>query len=192
MSEPEARLVATGSQTIGPFFHVGPGCSEQLGRLATEDTPGEAIRLRLHVVDGDGVPVPDALVEVWQADADGCYAAAPPSVGDPSPAFTGFGRLGTNQDGWCTFETIRPGAVRAGSDRPQAPHLNVCLFARGLMRHLYTRVYFAGDPALADDPLLSLVPEDRRATLLAQPGDPGTWSIVVRLQGEDETVFFDL
>ena len=191
MSGPEVSLVATGSQTIGPFFHVGPGSSERLGRLATEDTPGEAIRLRLRVVDGDSAPVPDALIEVWQADACGSYRAPPSSVGDPSPAFTGFGRLGTNQDGWCTFETIRPGAV-AGSDRPQAPHLNVCLFARGLMRHLYTRVYFAGDPALADDPLLSLVPEDRRSTLLAQPGDDGTWSLVVRLQGEDETVFFDL
>jgi protocatechuate 3,4-dioxygenase, alpha subunit len=191
MSGPGVRLVATGSQTIGPFFHVGPGGSDGLGRLATEDTPGEAIRLRLRVVDGDSVPVPDALIEVWQADACGSYRAPPSSVGGPSPAFTGFGRLGTNQDGWCTFETIRPGAV-AGSDRPQAPHLNVCLFARGLMRHLYTRVYFAGDPALADDPLLSLVPEDRRSTLLAQPGDDGTWSLVVRLQGEDETVFFDL
>ena len=191
MSGPEVPLVATGSQTIGPFFHVGPGSSERLGRLATKDTPGEAIRLRLRVVDGDSAPVPDALIEVWQADACGSYRAPPSSVGDPSPAFTGFGRLGTNQDGWCTFETIRPGAV-AGSDRPQAPHLNVCLFARGLMRHLYTRVYFAGDPALADDPLLSLVPENRRSTLLAQPGDDGTWSLVVRLQGEDETVFFDL
>ena len=202
----QSRLVASPSQTVGPFFHVGPANTDRFGRMAGAETPGEHIRLRVRVLDGDGLPVDDAMIELWQADANGTYAV-PVSPGRrllrpilPSrppqplqPTFSGFGRLSTRDDGWCTFETIRPGRVIDGSAAAQAGHINVCLFARGLLRHLYTRIYFDDDPALATDPLLSLVPAERRATLLARRGsDASTWELVVRLQGEGETVFFDV
>ena len=148
--------------------------------------------LRVRVLDGDGVPVNDALVELWQADAAGACSTES-AAGEAPPSFSGFGRLATNEDGWCTFETIRPGAESAGEGVPQAAHFTVCLFMRGLLRHLYTRIYFAGDPALERDPLLGIVPETRRRTLLAHPGADGTtWEFTVRLQGDGETVFFDL
>ena len=191
MSEPDLPLVASASQTVGPFFHVGPGASDRCGVVAAPGIPGERVRLRIRVLDGDGVPVPDALIELRQADAQGVYAA-PPGPGEPAPAFAGFGRLATSEDGVCGFETIRPGAPGA-PDAAGAAHVTVCLFMRGLLRHLYTRVYFEGDPALDRDPILSLVPADRRPTLLARrAGDGVTWDFVVRLQGDHETVFFDL
>jgi protocatechuate 3,4-dioxygenase alpha subunit len=192
MSDPEAAIVASASQTVGPFFHVGPARSDHLGRMASADTPGEAMRLRVRVLDGDGVPVNDALVELWQADAAGACSTLP-ADGQPPPLFSGFGRLATDDDGWCTFETIRPGAESGAEGVDQAAHFTVCLFMRGLLRHLYTRIYFADDPVLERDPLLGIVPKARRATLLAHPGADGTtWEFTVRLQGDGETVFFDL
>jgi protocatechuate 3,4-dioxygenase alpha subunit len=185
------KLVASGSQTVGPFFHFGLTTDASLGTLVTADTPGERIRLRVRVLDADAIPVPDAMVEIYQADAAGAY---PQPGGRLATGFTGFGRLPTDADGWCTFETVRPGAVADAAGRPQAPHVNVCLFMRGLLRQIYTRIYFAGDAGLATDPLLALVPPDRRDTLAASsdPGDGSVWSFVIRLQGEGETVFFDL
>jgi len=160
--------------------------------MASADTPGDAIYLRVRVLDGDGVPVNDALVELWQADAAGAVSTQP-AAGQAPPSFSGFGRLATNDDGWCTFETIRPGAERGAEGVHQAAHFTVCLFMRGLLRHLYTRIYFAGDPALETDSLLGIVPEARRPTLLAHPGaDGATWEFIVRLQGDGETVFFAL
>src|SRR5207344_681293 len=118
-----------------------------------------------------GVPVPDALVELWQADADGVYVRPEDPRDVLAPAgFCGFGRLPTGADGACVFETIRPGAERDAQGRPQAPHINVCLLARGLLRQIYTRIYFAGDPALETDAVLALVPGERRRTLQARPG----------------------
>ena len=192
MSDPEPTIVASASQTVGPFFHVGPARTDHLGRMASADTPGEAMHLRVRVVDGDGAPVDDALVELWQADAGGTFST-PPAAGQEPPGFSGFGRLATDDDGWCTFETIRPGGETGASGEHQAAHFNVCLFMRGLLRHLYTRIYFAGDPALESDPLLGLVPEARRGTLLAHPcADGTTLEFTVRLQGDGETAFFDL
>lgn len=189
MSGGEGRLIASASQTVGPFFHFGPGDHPELGSLVTPRTRGERIRVQVRVLDGDAVPVPDALVEIWQADADGRYAA-PPSSAPRTGAFPGFGRLPTLPDGTCVFETIRPGRVEAD----QAAHINLCVFMRGLLRHLYTRLYFAGDPDLGHDVVLALVPDERRATLLAQPhpADAGLWTFDIRLQGDGETVFFDL
>jgi protocatechuate 3,4-dioxygenase, alpha subunit len=178
---PRERPVATPSQTVGPFFHFGLTTNAGLGVVAPP-AAGTPMRLRVTVLDGEGAPVPDAMIELYQADAQGVYARAP---------FTGFGRLPTGEDGSCVFETIRPGAVADGRGGLQAPHVNVCLFARGLLRHLYTRIYFAGD-ALEGDPILALVPEERRQTLVASPGDDGAFAIAVRLQGEQETVFFDV
>jgi len=181
-------LVATSSQTVGPFFHVGPGGTDVLGRMAQPTVPGDHITLRVRVLDGEAAAVPDALVELWQADSEGRYPPASLPDGTP-PAFSGFGRLGTDVDGWCAFATVRPGVV-AGTE--QAPHVNVCLMARGLQRHLYTRLYFDGDPRLDTDPLLSLVEAGRRATLLARQASQTVWEMVIRLQGDGETVFFDL
>jgi protocatechuate 3,4-dioxygenase alpha subunit len=138
---------ATPSQTAGPFFHMG--LKPQPSHLAASARESERIRLPVRVINGDGQPVDDALIELWQ-------------VGSANVA--SFARMPTAADGTCEFETVRP----AGSDR-QAAHINICVFARGLLRQLHTRVYFAGDPALGDDLVLTLVPEDRRDTLLARP-----------------------
>jgi protocatechuate 3,4-dioxygenase alpha subunit len=186
-------MTATGSQTVGPFFHVGPGATDRLGCIAPNRKDVHAIRLRIRVLDGDAAPVPDALVELWQADAHGRYSSSEPICAGPMPPFTGFGRLGTREDGTCEFDTVRPGLLPSDTGLTQAAHINVCVFARGLLRHLYTRVYFDGDVTFTRDPIVALVPEERRATLLARKTDePATWEFVIRLQGEGETVFFDL
>jgi protocatechuate 3,4-dioxygenase, alpha subunit len=138
------------------------------------------------------VPVPDAMIELWQADSEGNYAHQDGRA--DGPAFDGFGRLATAEDGSCTFETIRPGRVPGPSDTLQAPHINVSILGRGILKRLSTRVYFAEDPSNATDPILALVPQDRRATLLAQPDTArtGGWIFEVRLRGGGETVFFDV
>lgn len=171
--------VATPSQTAGPFFHRG--LSPQPGGSA-----GDRIRVLVTVTDGDGRPVDDALIEWWHA----VETTKQSGSGPRSQALAAFARLPTRADGTCELETAAPARTPDG----QAPHLNVCLFARGLLRQLHTRIYFAGDPALESDAVLSLVPQPRRATLLARP-DPaaaGRWLFDVRLQEPHETVFFDL
>ena len=173
MTRHRERPPRTPSQTIGPFFHFALAKDDGLGRLPDAAADAERMRLHVRVEDGDGQPVPDALVEIVDANS-------------------GFGRLATGADGTCVFDAIRPGALSDGHSGLQAPHFNVCLFARGLNHHLYTRIYFAGDPALAGDAILSAVPEDRRRTLLAERDAAGAWTFVIRLQGDLETVFFDL
>jgi protocatechuate 3,4-dioxygenase alpha subunit len=192
MSRDEMDLIATPSATVGPFFHFGLATDPTLGRVAEPSAKGEHITLRIRMTDGDGIPVPDALVEIWQVDADG-IEASPRAAGETSP-FSGFGRLPTAEDGTCEFETVRPGRVADGRGGIQASHINLCIFGRGLLRQLHTRVYFEGDAAISQDAVLALVPEARRGTLLARP-DPqrsGRWLFDVRLQGDDETVFFDV
>ena len=166
-------LVPSPSQTIGPFFHCYFSAYGTLPNLAGPDAKGERIRLALRVLDGDGMPLNDAMLELWQADVGG------------------FGRLPTDEHGACVFESVKPTRV-AGI--PQAPHVNVSVFARGLLNRLVTRIYFAGDPANADDPVLALVPEDRRGTLMARADAtrPGMWNFDIHLCGERETVFFDI
>jgi len=188
MSEPP-RPIATSSQTVGPFFHFGLTADARLGEVAALDAPGNHLRLRVCVVDGAGEPVPDAVIELYQADAEGRY----PAPAAEAPAFTGFGRLPTGSNGCCVFQTIKPGIVRTNGIE-QAPHINVCLLARGLLRQIYTRIYFKDDPALATDPILAVVPPDSRSTLFAEPSasEPGLWEFVIRMQGTAETVFFDL
>ena len=192
MSRDEMDLVATPSATVGPFFHFGLATDLTLGRVAESSANGEHITLRIRMTDGGGIPVPDALVEIWQVDADG-VEASPRAAGETSD-FSGFGRLPTAEDGTCEFETVRPGRVPDGGGGVQASHINVCIFGRGLLRQLHTRVYFEGDAALDHDAVLALVPEPRRSTLLARPDPqrPGVWLFDVRLQGADETVFFDV
>jgi protocatechuate 3,4-dioxygenase alpha subunit len=187
-----APPVAIPSQTVGPFFHFGLTTDASLGRLAGPGALGDPLRLEVRVLDGQGVPVPDAMVEIWQADAQGVYVERPD--GEARPAFVSSGRLPTDETGVCTFDTVRPGRAPDGQGGRQAAHVNVCLFARGLLRQLHTRVYFAGDPALEGDAALARVPADRRDTLLAGPSkhDPELWQFELRLQGERETVFFDV
>jgi len=192
------RLIATPSQTVGPFFHFGLVHRGARGTMAGPGARGERIKLHVRVTDGDGVPVPDAIIELWQADADGRYVRpadpSKPELTGEVADFTGYGRMPTSTDGTCVFETIRPGPVGDSSGRVQAPHIDVCFLARGLLRQIYTRIYFAGDSRLDDDVVLASVPPDRRATLLAMPiaDAVGEWSFPIRLQGADETVFFDL
>jgi protocatechuate 3,4-dioxygenase alpha subunit len=187
------RLCCLPSQTIGPFYHFGLARDPALGCLLRAEARGERIRVRFRLVDGDGLPVPDGMLELWQADASGKYdhpEDTQEKVADPG--FCGFGRLPTDADGACVFDTIYPGRVPDGQGGCQAPHINASVFARGLLVRLCTRVYFEGDPALAEDAVLALVPEERRATLLARRDAAGQWNFEIRLQGDGETVFFDV
>jgi protocatechuate 3,4-dioxygenase, alpha subunit len=180
------------SQTIGPFFH---GFLPVDGRLAGPEAKGERIALSIRVVDGDGEPVSDAMVEIWQADAAGKYDHPDdPQEREPDPHFRGYGRLATDSDGVCVFETVRPGRVPGPNGTLQAPHVAVSILGRGLLYRLATRVYLASEAANQEDAVLASVPEHRRGTLLAQPhpGAPSVWSLEVRLSGESETVFFDV
>jgi len=184
-------LIPTASQTVGPFFNFGLTDDPLLGILASD-----GIRLRFRVIDGDGLPTPgDSMIEIWQADANGRYAHPLDSrSGGADPNFHGFGRLETDENGVCVFQTVKPGPVPNENGSAQAPHINVIIFARGLGKQLRTRVYFDGEAANAADPILALVPTERRETLLAKraAGQPNEWSIEIRLQGEGETVFFEV
>src|SRR4051794_27393610 len=140
-------LIPTASQTVGPFFNFGLTANRGLGIMARDGAAGDRIRLAFRILDGDGVPTPgDSMIELWQADAAGRYPClgSMTSVG-ADPNFCGFGRLETGADGVCVFDTIKPGRVPGSDGKLQAPHINVTVFARGLLKHLYTRVYFAGD-----------------------------------------------
>jgi protocatechuate 3,4-dioxygenase alpha subunit len=189
----------TPSQTVGPFLHIALAPAAYGGRdifgpvVADAGIPGTHIRIEGRVIDGDGNIVPDALVEIWQADAQGRYAH--PADGRPlaSNSFRGFGRSPTDKDGGFAFDTVKPGTVPGPKGTSQAPHINVGVFARGILKRLFTRIYFAGDPANATDPVLALVPADRRDTLLAKPdaANPRLYRLDIRLRGPNETVFFD-
>ncbi|NCP18996.1 MAG: protocatechuate 3,4-dioxygenase subunit alpha [Erythrobacter sp.] len=207
----------TPSQTVGPFFHYGlpwKGGADLIGKsdmgarpeLFGEDhyvlnlsaptgTPtGEAIELAGIVCDHDGEPVVDAMVEIWQANAAGRYRSADDPRDDIAidPHFVGFGRSSTSEAGEFRFRTVMPGRVPGPGGSLQAPHIAVSLFARGVLRRLATRIYFAGSDGLADDPVLALVPAERRDTLIARRDGEGVWRLDLRLGGEGETVFFDL
>lgn len=191
-------LQATTSQTIGPFFEIGLHWLVQ-DNLAAEGISGERITIEGRVLDGDSVPVPDAFLEIWQANAHGKYAHPEDSQPKPiDPKFTGFGRIPTNRDGIFRFTTIKPGPVPGpdgnGNKNEQAPHLLVSVFMRGLLRRLVTRVYFPDEPLNATDYILSLVEPERRSTLIAKriSGHPDALEWNVILQGSNETVFFDL
>ncbi len=183
-------LHPTASQTIGPYLRIGL-TPMFVTEIAGPDVPGEHITLRGRVLDGDGKPVNDALIEVWQANAAGRYAHPDDTKEKPlTPGFQGFGRSPTDDDGAFRFTTIKPGSVPSPDGQTQAPHLAIVVFMRGLLRQLVTRVYFPGDPANATDLVLQLVPVERRATLIARPAADGTLEWDIHLQGADETVFF--
>ena len=171
------KRVATGSQTVGPYFRIG---LEHLCRGA-ELAPVETAVVQGQVLDANRLPVPDALLEFWQADARGRYSR---------DHTLGFARVATDDSGCFRYTTCRPGAVAYDGDRMQAPHIVVLVFARGLLRHLITRMYFPDVPANATDPVLESLPRERRGTLIARSEPDGglEWNVV--LQGQDETVFF--
>jgi protocatechuate 3,4-dioxygenase, alpha subunit len=190
-------LRQTPSQTVGPFFSFGLA-PEQYGynfrsiagsAVADDGTAGTRIRIVGRVFDGEGQPLNDALIEIWQADAEGRYAH-PADPRSSNAAFKGFGRTGTGTDpeSRFVFDTVMPGSV-AG----QAPHINVIVLARGMLNHLYTRLYFEDQAeANACDPVLLSVPSERRSTLMARHEGTGTYRFDIRLQGDGETVFFDV
>jgi protocatechuate 3,4-dioxygenase alpha subunit len=189
-------LVPTPSQTVGPFFHFCLTNDKTCVRsIAGPQARGERVLLTVRVLDGNGEGVPDAMIEIWQANSEGKYNHPDdPQQKTLEPGFLGFGRMGTAENGTCEFETIKPGSVPGTGNAAQAPHLNLAVFGRGMMKQLYTRIYFAGDPANLGDPVLALVPVERRDMLMAHPdaARPGGWRFDVRLQGEGETVFFDV
>ena len=191
----------TPSQTVGPFFAPAltpgkdyPWTQPLTNDLITPDASGQRIRIEGRVFDCDGAAVNDAMIEIWQADAAGRYAH-PGDQRRPNAKFQGFGRCGTDSNGAYSFSTIKPGAVPGPNGKPQAPHILVAVFARGLPRHAYTRIYFPDEASNTNDQILTLVPADRRATLLAKREDRNGAAVYVfdiRLQGENETVFFDV
>jgi protocatechuate 3,4-dioxygenase alpha subunit len=199
---------ATTSQTVGPYFQIG------LARFYIDDltvpgVSGEVIEIAGRVLDGDVQPVPDGVIEIWQADAEGKYAhqessqelesfeksdqqAKERAQAQRGPGvFRGFGRVPTQADGSFRFKTIKPGRVPAPDGTRQAPHIAVSAFTRGLLRRLVTRIYFPDEPSNAEDFALKLVEAGRRHTLIADKVQDNRleWNIV--LQGVDETVFFD-
>lgn len=191
---PTSHRKETPSQTAGPFVHIGtmPAFAgldmrkdENLHVL--KDTSGRfrAVRIEGTITDGDGDLVRDAMVEIWQADGDGRYNAT---------GFSGWGRAGTDlKTGLFAFETIKPGATALDDGRAQAPHISVSIFARGINLHLVTRLYFSDEPdANAKDPVLGMVAPSRRGTLVAKKTGDGAYRFDIVLQGENETVFFDV
>jgi len=186
----QALLGITPSQTIGPFFAYAltprayGGSELATGTVAAEGVAGERILIVGTVYDGDGAPVGDAMIETWQADAQGRYNAT------GNAGFTGFGRIEATVEGTFQIETIRPGTVAAPDGTMQAPHLLLSVFARGLLTRLTTRIYFADEPGNMADPVLALVPAERRQTLIATRESDGSFRFDIRLQGENETVFF--
>jgi protocatechuate 3,4-dioxygenase, alpha subunit len=187
---------STPSQTVGPFFSFALTTERSsVRRIAGPQAKGEKVLLMCRVLDGDGLPVPDAMLEIWQADADGKYNHPDDAQHENAdPECRGFGRMGTNDEGSCEFETIKPGRVPGPGNVLQSPHLSLAVFARGMLKQLYTRVYFAGEPANEEDPVLALIPAERRESLMAHPDreNRSLWRFDVRLQGEQETVFFDV
>ncbi|MFV3074888.1 protocatechuate 3,4-dioxygenase subunit alpha [Niveispirillum fermenti] len=206
-------------QTVGPFFHYalpwkgGADLVEGKGdagarmdllpdghyTLNPNDQPrgaakGAVVTITGTLFDGDGVPIPDGFVELWQANAAGRYDSPDDTRAEVAldPDFIGFGRAATDADGIFTIRTVKPGRVPGPGNSLQAPHIAISVMARGIIKRMVSRIYFADEPSNAEDPILDLVPPARRATLLAVPAGEGHYRFDIRLQGDGETVFFDI
>lgn len=184
------RLGRTPSQTVGPYLSIGLPWNDG-PYVVPEGTPA-AVWIRGRLLDGNGDPVPDGLIETWQADPEGRFAH-PADGGGGGTTFRGFGRASTDEVGRWGVLTLKPGVVADADGRPQAPHLDVSVFSRGLLTRLVTRIYFGDEPAAnAADPVLgSIADPAARATLVATPDGDG-YTFDVRMQGAGETVFFDV
>ncbi len=197
----QPSLGVTPTQTVGPFF--SPALLREVQNiLVTDKTAGQRIRLEGRVVDGAGDAIPDAMIEIWQANSHGRFNHPRDTRDLPlDPEFGGWGRSGTDADGLYWFETVKPGPVPYDSDagdRMQAPHLSVTVHARGMLNHAQTRLYFEDEVANATDPVLALVPADRRDTLIARRAEAdglegqAVYRLDIVLQGRGETVFFNI
>lgn len=186
-----ASVGPTPWQTVGPFFHYALPYAE--GPSVVGASRAGAFTLHGQVYDGEGTPLPDALVEIWQADESGAFVSEPGIFEAPADdGFRGFGRSGTDPEGHYAFTTVKPAGVPTEDGARQAPHIAMSVFARGMLRRVVTRVYFDDEPAAnAADPLLASVEESRSGTLVAV-SEPGGYRFDVRLQGDDETVFLDV
>jgi protocatechuate 3,4-dioxygenase, alpha subunit len=188
-----ALLVLAASQTVGPFFEIGFEDLYQTD-LTVPGIAGTIITIQGRILDADRMPVPDAVIEIWQANSFGKYAhPEDEQVKALEPGFSGFGRCPTDRDGNFIFRTVKPGTVPSSTEIPQAPHINVSIFMRGLLDRLVTRIYFLGDERNSTDEILKLIEPARRSTLLARSdaSDPNSYVWNVILQGRGETVFFD-
>lgn len=188
----------TPSQTVGPFFAYGLTPNGKYSwndaftnNLVTADVSGDRIRIEGFVYDGDGANVPDAMLEIWQADAQGRFSDPQDKRAPSNASFKGFGRCGSGAEGY-SFETIKPGPVPGLHGKPQAPHIVLAIFGRGMTMQSMTRIYFDDEAANAGDEVMALVPEDRRGTLIAKKTAPGVYRFDIHLQGDNETVFFDV
>jgi len=187
-------LIPTPSQTVGPFFHYALDHPKWADLTGGGKAKGQVIRVAGRVLDGEGAALPDVMLELWQANAAGKYAHPEDKQDKPvDPAFRGFGRVSTAKDGSYAFTTIRPGAVPGRGNTLQAPHINVSVFGRGLLKRLCTRIYFADLAKENDaDPLLASIEDAAaRRTLLATP-EGGNYRFDIVLQGERETAFLDV
>lgn len=181
----------TPSQTIGPFY-FGTLVNGYRADLAPAGVAGERIELVLSLFDTEGVLIPDGLLEIWQANSHGRYNHPDDRRNLPLDAgFEGFGRASTDTRGEAHFTTVKPGRVPWPAGGMQAAHVNISVFARGVLNRLATRLYFDGDPALAEDPVLKLVDAARRPTLIAKRDGSGVWRLPIHIGGAHETVFFD-
>jgi protocatechuate 3,4-dioxygenase alpha subunit len=196
MSREASAYALTPSQTVGPFFHdclLRPGAL--CDALADDAATGQRIRVYGYVLDGDGAPVPDAVLELWQADDRGIYHHPADPRWTERNSFRGFGRVGTDDDGRFSFTSVLPGGGPSEGDAHHAPHISIAVFARGLLNHLYTRLYFPDEPSNETDPVLQCVPAHRRSTLIARAtseadvGAEREYRFDIVLQGRDETVF---
>ncbi|KAB2748240.1 protocatechuate 3,4-dioxygenase subunit alpha [Brucella anthropi] len=205
MVQPLGYLKETVSQTAGPYVHIGltpnfvgiNGIFEQdlgSGPLYDERTTGERITINGHVIDGMGAPLRDALVEIWQADAKGLYNSPSETGGKAEPGFRGWGRCPSHMDtGEFTFETIKPGRVSFKDGRLMAPHVTLWIVARGINLGLQTRMYFSDEAdANAEDPVLARIEHRSRAQTLIGQREGSVYHFDIHLQGEKETVFFDI
>jgi protocatechuate 3,4-dioxygenase alpha subunit len=182
----------TASQTVGPYFKIG--LTRSLANVLVEDaTEGRRIRVEGRVLDGEGQPVVDAMIEIWQANTHGRYDHPEDGQDKPlDPAFKGFGRTETDAEGRYWFATIKPGPVPGPGNTLQAPHIGVVVFARGMPIHTYTRIYFADEAANATDPVLTSIADGgRRGTLITGLDGDASYIFDIVLQGAGETVFFD-
>jgi protocatechuate 3,4-dioxygenase alpha subunit len=184
----------TPSQTVGPYFSMRLPW-EQGPYVVPEGTPG-AVTIYGRLSDGAGAPIPDGMIETWQADPAGRFAHPDDPRGpipDGDRKFRGFGRAPTAHDGSYKIVTVKPGALPFGDGRTEAPHIDVSVFSRGMIDRTVTRIYFPDEAEANEaDPVLAAVPAERRATLIAVPAGEGLLRFDVRLQGDNETVFFDL
>ena len=202
MLHPVPKLKETPSQTAGPYVHIGltPNFAEIKGvyptdpgnTMLTPDTKGERIVIAGKIFDGSGAVVNDALVELWQADGDGSYVAPMGPNSNSAPAFTGWGRQPTNGEGVFSFETIKPGSVPGPDGKPMAPHVNLWIVARGINIGLQTRLYFEDEDNESDFVLNKIMDKRRRQTLISRKDGAGRYHLDIHLQGEKETVFFDI